>query len=177
MFSFGAFAEKVPAVIVNKSQGGFTAILNLYNYVTYTPASLTSTGVGQLDCTGSGYTSCRVPNCTSFPVNDGTSVYTESNQSRVQSFVQCINDVLVQYETAQSQQADDMANGNSVKGVSIPSTYSKTIAFPGSANHSAKKTSMETYVVRGVVTTSSKNTSTMKIYIEKVSLLPSASAN
>ena len=67
MFSFDAFADKVPAVVVNKSQGGFTALLNLYNYVTYTPASLSSTGVGQLDCVGSGYTACRVPNCVSFP--------------------------------------------------------------------------------------------------------------
>jgi len=177
MFSFGAFADKVPAVVVNKSQGGFTALLNLYNYVTYTPASLSSTGVGQLDCVGSGYTACRVPNCVSFPVNDGTTVYTETNLSRVQSFTQCINDVLVQYEAAQAQQAHDMANGNSAKGASIPSSYSKTIAFPGSTTQNHKKVAMETYVVRGVVTSSNNSASTMKIYIEKVNLLPSVNAH
>ena len=61
ILTFGAFAEKVPTVIVNKSQGGFTAIFNLYNYVSYTPADVSANGIGHLDCSGSGFSACRIP--------------------------------------------------------------------------------------------------------------------
>ena len=88
-----------------------------------------------------------------------------------------INNVIIQYETAQEQSTDAASKPNASKGAStsIPSVYTKTIAFPNSAGgQNAKKA--ETYVVRGVVTASDATSSSMKIYIEKVNL-PSLSSN
>ena len=178
VLSFGAFAEKVPAVVVNKYNGGWTAILNLYNYVTYTPAELSPTGIGQLDCSGGGFTACRVPNCAHLTVNDGNAVSTVSEYGRVNALMAAINNVIIQYETAQEQSTDVASKPNASKeaSTSIPSVYTKTIAFPNSAGGpNAKKA--ETYVVRGVVTASDATSSSMKIYIEKVNLLPSLSSN
>ena len=175
MFTFGAFAEKVPTVIVNKSQGGVTAILNLYNYVSYTPAELTPSGIGQLDCSGSGFTACRMPNCGSVNVNDGNVVYELSEPSKIDAFRAAINDVIIQYESAQSVQNQSATTGSNAKG-NTSGTYTKTIAFPNTSK-GLKKTKMETFVVRGVVTSSTNNASTMKIYIEKVDILPSYGTN
>lgn len=173
MFSFGAFAEKVPSVVVNKSQGGLTAIVNLYNYVHYTPAEASATGIGQLDCSGSGFTACRVPNCSGLNVIVGNSVTTVTDLSKIQALKNAVNDVINQYEVAQNTYAQAVAtNGNSTKGTTIPSKYSKTIAFtsPASSSSATHKLPTETYVVSGVVTSSTANASTMKIYIEKVNL-------
>lgn len=168
VMTFGAFAEKVPSVIVNKYNGGWTAILNLYNYVNYTPAQISPSGVAQLDCTGSGFTACRVPSCTSLNVNDGNTVIPITDAGKLTAFQQAINDVIVQYETAVEQSATAHAN-SSEKGVSVPSSYSKTIAMAANATTgNAKK--QETYVVRGIVTKSNSTSSTLTIYIEKVNL-------
>jgi hypothetical protein len=176
VLSFGAFAEKVPAVVVNKYNGGWTAILNLYNYVTYTPAELSPTGIGQLDCSGGGFTACRVPNCAHLTVNNGNAVTTLSESGKVNALKEAINNVIIQYETAQEQSMDPATKNTANKASSVPSVYTKTIAFPNSAGSlNAKKT--ETYVVRGVVTASDANSSSMKIYIERTSLLPSLSSN
>ena len=174
VLSFGAFAEKVPSVVVNKYNGGWTAILNLYNYVTYTPAELSPTGIGQLDCSGGGFSACRVPNCTHMTVNDGNVVVDVTDAAKLNAFREAVNNVIVQYETALEQQANtaDKQNSNSKTAV-IPNVYTKTLAMPNSAN--AKKT--DTYVVRGVVTSSGANSSTMKIYIEKANLLPAVGSN
>ena len=167
IFTFGAFAEKVPAVIVNKSQGGFTAIFNLYNYVSYTPAEVSANGVGHLDCSGTGFTACRLPNCNALNVNSGNSFAAETDASKLQSFKNAINDVIQQYETALENNA--AATHSTSKGV--PTTYTKTIAFSAKGSGKIGKTKMETYVVRGVVTSSTASTSTMKIYIERVPVL------
>lgn len=175
VMTFGAFAEKVPSVVVNKYNGGWTAILNLYNYVSYTPAELSPTGVGQLDCSGGGFTPCRVPNCTSLDVNDGNTVIHVTEASKLTAFQQAINDVIVQHEIAVEQHIAAQAHGDA-KGVSVPSTYTKTIAMatgPGAGNGKKK----ETYVVRGVVKSSTANTSTLEIYIEKVDLFTMAGSN
>lgn len=168
IFTFGAFAEKVPAVIVNKSQGGFTAIFNLYNYVSYTPAEISANGVGHLDCSGTGFTACRIPNCNALNVNNGNSFAAETDASKLQSFKEAINDVIHQYETALENNAAASSHSN-VKGV--PTTYTKTIAFSAKGGGKISKTKMEMYVVRGVVTSSTASTSTMKIYIEKIPVL------
>ena len=176
IFTFSAFAEKVPAVVVNKYNGGWTAILNLYNYVTYTPAELSATGIGQLDCSGGGFTACRVPNCTHLTVNDGGAATSISESSKVNALQTAINNVIIQYEAAQEHSMDASVKPNASKGSSIPSVYTKTIAFANNAGGS-KTNQTETYVVRGVVTASDANSSTMKIYIEKVNILPSVSSN
>lgn len=176
VLSFGAFAEKVPAIVVNKYNGGWTAILNLYNYVTFTPAELSPTGIGQLDCSGGGFTACRVPNCAHLTVNDGNAVGTVTEYGKVNALMAAINNIITQYEEAQEQAMDATSKHSSIKGASVPNVYTKTIAFPNSpGSPNAKKA--ETYVVRGVVTASDATSSSMKIYIEKANLLPSVSSN
>lgn len=167
VLSFATFAEKVPTVVVNKGQGGWTAILNMYNYVTYTPAELTPTGVGQLDCSGIGFTACRLPNCTSLNVNNGNVVYPETDNGKLNAFRTAINDVISQFEAAQEHATAEGSQGN-VKG--IPSTYTKTLSFSSPSKGGPNKKST-TYVVRGVVTSSAGNSSTMKIYIEQANIL------
>ena len=176
VLSFGAFAEKVPSIVVNKYNGGWTALLNMYNYVTYTPGELTGTGVGQLDCSGSGFTACRVPNCTSLTVIDGSSTTTVTDAGKINAFMVAVNNVISQYEDAQAQYMEAAAKSDGSKGVSVPSVYTKTIAMASNAGGlNAQKT--VTYVVRGEVTASGPNSSTMKIYIEKVNMLTPVSGN
>ena len=169
VLTFGAFAEKVPSVIVNKSQGGVTAIFNLYNYVSYSPAEVNSDGIGHLDCTGSGFSACRVPNCNSLNVINGNTVSVETESGKLNSFMLAINDVIQQYETALENNAAAIAAGFPAKAV--PTTYTKKIAIAVKGSSKLVKKKTETYVVRGVVTASTSNTSTMKIYIEKTNLL------
>lgn len=173
ILTFGAFAEKVPTVIVNKSQGGFTAIFNLYNYVSYTPADVSANGVGHLDCSGSGFSACRIPNCNALNVNDGNSTFIVRESSKINAFVIAMNDVIQQYETALENNAAAIASGAPVKA--IPMTYTKTLALTNKGICKHGKTKTETYVVRGVVKNPTNNTSTMTIYIEKTNLLSVAS--
>ena len=170
IFSLSLFAGKVPSVIVNKSNGGLTAIINMYNYVNYTPPELTTTGIGQLDCNGYGFISCRIPTCVSMPVNIGNAVVQINDAARLQAFQTAINDVLSQYETAQENYSQNASANGQPKSGAIPSVYTKTIAMNASAAQMGKKSKVDTYVVRGVVTASTATTSTMKIYIEKVDL-------
>lgn len=179
VLSFATFAEKVPTVIVNKSNGGWTAILNLYNYVNYTPGELTPTGVGQLDCCGAGFIACRLPNTGQAMVNVGNSVVTVTDANKLSAFKTAINDVIEQYENAQTQ-----ANNTATATVTsqplckkVPSSYTKTIAFQSEEKGNGAKKKGSTYVVRGVVTSSNGGNSTMKIYIEQVNLLSMLGGN
>ena len=169
ILTFGAFAEKVPSVIVNKSQGGFSAIFNLYNYVSYSPAEVNSDGVGHLDCSGNGFSACRVPNCNALNINNGNSVFVETESGKLTSFKQAINDVIQQYETAIENNASSAAAN--VHGKVVPAIYTKTIALSNKGSVKGGKAKAETYVVRGVVKNATNNTSTMVIYIEKTNLL------
>jgi hypothetical protein len=177
IFSFSVFAEKVPGVIVNKSNGGLTAIINMYNYVNYTPPELSQTGFGQLDCSGYGFTICRIPNCTSMPVNIGNSVITVTDAAYLNAFQAAINDVIVQYETAQENYSQSASMNGQPKDATIPSVFTKTIALSNSSTKMGKQNKVETYVVRGVVTASNATSSTMKIYIEKVDMFYPISSN
>ena len=169
ILTFGAFAEKVPSVIVNKSKGGFSAIFNLYNYVSYTPAEVNSDGIGHLDCSGNGFSACRVPNCNALNTNNGNSVVVETESGKLNSFKQAINDVIQQYEVALENHAAAVAAGTHTKAV--PKIYTKTIATTSKSSGKLGKQKGETYVVRGVVNKQTDNTSTMTIYIEKTNLL------
>jgi hypothetical protein len=175
ILSFATFAEKVPTVIVNKSQGGFTAVLNLYNYVSYTPPESTGNGVGRLDCSGSGFSPCRIPNCSSFKVNVGNTVMTVTDPVKMNAFKAGINDVIAEYENALANSIDPNMENSSPK--SIPTTYTKTIALSKTNKGSISKNGNDTYVVRGVVSSSNGANSTMKIYIEQVNLLSPVGLN
>lgn len=175
VFTFSAFAEKVPSVVVNKQQGGVTALLNLYNHVSYTPPELTSTGVGQLDCWGSGFSPCRVPDNAHLLVNEGNTVSPVSETNKVNALLAAVNNVIIQYEAALEQNMESAIKPNAGKGSSVPSVFTKTIAVGNTGGANVNKP--ETYVVRGVVTASNASTSTMKIYIEKVDILSTLSNN
>jgi hypothetical protein len=166
-FTFGAFAEKVPSVIVNKSQGGWQAILNMYNYVIYTPASVNNNGVGQLDCVGAGYSACRVPNCNSLNVYDGNTLSPVTEAGKLQAFVTAINDVINQFEAAHEQYLSAPTSNGGTKA--MPSVFTKTISLANNSTGPGLKKN-NTYVVRGEVTKLNGNNSTLKIYIEKVNL-------
>ncbi len=168
VLSFATFAEKVPSVIVNKQQGGFSAIINMYNYVTYTPAELTSSGIAELDCRGSGFTFCRVPNCSPCPVNNGNSIEVASDPVLLNSLKNAFNDVILQYETAYEASLSASQSNNVPK--SVPTVFTKTIALNNASKGSKPHQRVETYVVRGVVTNSKNGDSTMKIYVEKVNI-------
>jgi len=173
ILTFGAFAEKTPSIVVNKQQGGFTALFNLYNYVHYTPSELSPTGVAQLDCTGSGFSACRVPNCSNLIVNEGSSITTISDAGKVAALMAGVNNVIVQFEAAQEQNMSSSIKQTNSKGSSMPSVFTKTIAM-ANGNNASK---MDTYVVRGVVTSCTANSSTLKIYIEKANILTPVSGN
>jgi hypothetical protein len=89
-----------------------------------------------------------------------------TDQNKLTALRTAINDVIIQYETAQEQAA---SSGNTQAAKAVPSTYSKTISFSNSSKGGVKKD--DTYVVRGVVTSSSNSGSTMKIYIEQAPIL------
>lgn len=57
---FSLYAREQPNVIVHKSNGGYLAWLNLYNDIDYTP-SPDGIEPARLNCTGSGWSFCRVP--------------------------------------------------------------------------------------------------------------------
>lgn len=165
VFSLALFAEGIPAVTVSKSQGGWTAILNMYNYVTYTPAEVSANGVAQLTCVGNGFSFCRVPNCSTLNVNDGQTVVHVSDQTRISSFVNAMNNVLEQMEEEENEAA---LSGN--KNVRLSDSKSKKIAFP---NPSARgKLKQDTYVVKAVRTglQTQDGMGTVNVYIDKVNL-------
>lgn len=168
VLSFATFAEKVPSVVITKQGGGLPALLNLYNYVTFTPAELTSTGVAELCCRGSGFSACRVPNCSVHPVNVGTSVEYVTSYDKVNAFNQAINDIILQYEVAMEENENAIQAGGSPKA--LPSVFTKTIAFSSTGNEASMRKHPDTYVVRGVVTKVKGKDSTMKIYIEKTNI-------
>ena len=173
ILSFASFAEKVPAVIVNKSQGGFTAILNMYNYVSYTPPEATANGIGHLDCSGNGFSPCRVPSCGTSTVNVGNSTITVSDPAKLNAFKTAINDVISMYENAVVNCTDQNRVTSFPKA--IPNMYTKTIAINNTKG--GKKAKPETFVVRGVVSSPNGNSSTMKIYIEQANLLSTGLGN
>ncbi len=63
-----------PFLIIHKSNGGWWAWLNLYNEITYTP-SLSDSEPARLECSGAGFSACRVSNqILSGAVNPGASL-------------------------------------------------------------------------------------------------------
>ncbi|MDY6326028.1 MAG: hypothetical protein SPL47_01765 [Bacteroidales bacterium] len=166
-FTLGAFAEGVPSVTVNKSQGGWSAIFNLYNYVTYTPAELTDNGVAQLNCQGSGFTWCRVPNCSTMPVNDGSMRIDVTEQTKIDMFTTAINDILGQIENDESANAGtDMGTRRADNKTSV---YTKKLAVAGQVTRG--RVNYDTYVVKAVRKQDLNNgTETVDLFLDKVRL-------
>lgn len=166
VFSLAAFAEGIPSVSVNKSQGGWTAILNMYNYVSYTPAESSPDGIAQLNCSGNGFSFCRIPNCTSITVSDGSEMKEINDISKVNTLVSAINNVIDQLAENNAETETNSARRTST----TQDVKTKKVAI---SNPSAKnRAKCDTYVVKGVSSNNrSADTQTVKIYIDKVDLL------
>lgn len=168
VFSLATFAEGIPSVSVNKSQGGWTAILNMYNYVSYTPAESSPDGIAQLNCSGNGFSFCRIPNCTSISVNDGSEMKEITDVSKVNTLISAVNSVI---DRLAENNSDTETEANTARRTST-SQYVKTkkVAF---SNPSAKnRAKCDTYVVKGVSSNNrSADAQTVTIYIDKVDLL------
>ncbi len=166
ILSFNIFAEGVPSVSVNKSQGGWTAILNLYNYVTFTPAELTDNGIAQLNCQGSGYSWCRVPNCSTMPASNGVSRIDVTEQAKVNMLANAINQILEQIEN------DDNANATAISTHRVDNTrktYTKKLAIKSSENRG--RVNCDSYVVKAVRNNNPRiGGETIDIFVDKVNL-------
>lgn len=135
----------LPSIIIHKSNGGPWAFLNLYNDILYTPAQ-DDTHPATLDCTGSGYSSCRVPrnnalSFTSSPIG---------NPTLSPMFADAINQII--------EASEQHINNGVMRG-----TQSKKIAVNGTRG-------METYVVKGNWEYNSRGGCTMYIYVTPIAL-------
>lgn len=96
-FSLTMMAGSVPSVIVTKSHGGLTAIINLYNDVTYTPAI--NNNLATLNCYGAGFSYCRVPSNALAPTSNGTAIDATTNTQ----IIHAMNELIEMSETQVSQ--------------------------------------------------------------------------
>lgn len=144
------FAKEQPAVIVHKSNGGFWAWLNLYNDILYTPSSDELTPA-TLDCTGAGFSACRVPH--TFNTIGANSTITYRNDIVDGVLANAINELIERSEV-------EGAKGN------LSGNASKTIAIPNGS-----KGSYDTYMVKGNWQYSKSGEATMYIYINENDLL------
>lgn len=146
---FATMARDTPYVVVHKSNGGHWAWLNLYNDILYTP----SNGEGQpatLDCTGAGYSSCRVPRfnayaCTSIP---------EVLSAQAQNAIADAINMLI-------KESEELGARGTYSG-----QKSKTIAVSNTASRG-----YDTYFVKAVWNYGSDGEGTMYIYVNQSDLL------
>lgn len=113
-FSLTANATpRYPDIIVNKHDGGWSALLNLYNDVVYTPSEGGDIA-GTLDCSGLGYSACRVPRVNAL----GPQLLTlQVPNSAIESkLLDAVNDLIVTSEKAVEK---GTLNGSSSKTISV----------------------------------------------------------
>lgn len=114
MATFALIAD-VPKIIVNKANGGPSAIFNRYNYVTYTPSDGSTYIMGTLDCTGNGYTKCRVPRGSDL-------MLTNPNYGRISNvningtLVNAINDLI---EFSETQSGNGIYQGQKSQTIAV----------------------------------------------------------
>jgi len=135
----------LPTIIIHKSNGGPWAFLNLYNDILYTPAQ-DEEHPATLDCTGAGYSSCRVPR------NNALSLYSQGvtgNSDLSPMFVDAINQII---EVSERETSNGCMRG----------TQSKKIAVNGNRG-------MDTYAVKGTWQCDSRGGCTMYIYVTPLS--------
>lgn len=146
-----SFAEGDPAIIVRKYNGGWWAWLNLYNRVEFTPSQNGAPAI--LDCSGKGFTFCRVPSAAfSFVLgstNNGTVNMTPQVNSR---FADAVNELIEQSENSSSKGVN---SGMATKKIAVQSSSKK----------------VDTYVVKGQWSYNQYGEGTIMIYIDKLNLL------
>lgn len=147
---FGLMAKEVPNVIVHKSDGGHQAVLNLYNDIKYTPS--TTEGVpATLDCSGKGWSYCRVPvNALGITANTSinTSARREGTTAETKAFVDAINSII--------ENSEKLLESGTLSG-----SQSITVAIP-SNSRTSKYT---TYYVKGQWSYNKEGNGVLKFFI------------
>ena len=141
----GMSARQYPDVIVRKHNGGFWAIFNLYNDVVYTPADGEG-GLAELDCSGNGFSFCRVP----MLATGGNSGREDVAEQR--ALTNAVNQILEFSENMTPEQTR-LANNSYVVTVSLPATTNRGQLF---------------YQVKGVWSYESNGDCVMRITIDDV---------
>lgn len=146
---FGAYAEgDKPIVIIHKTNGGYWAWLNLYNDILYTP-SLDELTPATLDCSGAGWSACRVPRQSTYTMNcaglQGSSISP--------MIADAINEIIAKSEERGSRGT-------------LHGSASKTIATRGSSGNG-----YDTYVVQGEWKYNTYGEGEIKIYLTQSDLL------
>lgn len=140
-----------PIVIIHKSNGGYWAWLNLYNDIMYIPSE---DGIqpAMLECTGAGFSACRVPRQNSFMVVNNPG---HQNGINFDSMItDAINEIIAKSEE------------NGTRG-SLQGTASKQIAV----RNNTRGGGFKTYVVKGVWKYNAYGEGTMNIYLERSDVL------
>ena len=147
-----SFAEGDPAVIVRKYNGGWWAWLNLYNKVEYTPSQ--NGGPALLECSGKGFSFCRVPSAAfSFVLGSTNSNGSVNLTPQVNTRIaDAVNQLIEQSEDKGSK---GVCSGTATKKIAVQSTSKQT----------------DSYVVKGKWSYNRYGEGTMNIYIDKVNFL------
>ncbi|MBP5205590.1 MAG: hypothetical protein J6Z44_02225 [Bacteroidales bacterium] len=116
LMAFSLSAKKQPYVIVHKSNGGYLAWLNLYDDINYTPSN-DETVPATLDCSGAGWSFCRVPHVSmgEFRAISDSRVNIEAANNASTS---AINQII---EYSERNSRDGACHGSKSITVSIPS--------------------------------------------------------
>ena len=153
MLSLSLYAEnEKPFVIIHKSNGGWWAWLNLYNEIVYTP-SVDEFTPAMLDCTGAGFSACRVPKQNLFSTNNP---YARIPSGIDLSPLICdaINEIIAKSEETGAR---GIRQGSASKQIAV--------------RNNSRGGSLDTYVVKGVWSYNAYGEGTMKIYLDKSDLL------
>lgn len=148
ILTMSLWAEGQPSVIIHKSNGGEWAWLNLYNDILYTP-SLEPGAPAHLDCTGRGFSLCRVPRDNSLQANATSPAarQTEMTEADQVALADAINAIIEASENA-------LQNGRT------SGTLSRTIVTPTQVRGINK-----TFCVRGTWSQTERNGGECTIYI------------
>lgn len=112
--AFSLSAKKQPFVIVHKSNGGYLAWLNLYDDINYTPSN-DETVPATLDCSGAGWSFCRVPHVS---MGEFRSINTTNASATNTAFTNAINEII---EYSETHSRGGVTQGSKSITVSIPS--------------------------------------------------------
>ncbi len=139
-----------PIVIIHKSNGGYWAWLNLYNDIMYVPSE---DGVqpAMLECTGAGFSACRVPRQNSFMVVNNPG---HQNGINFDSMItDAINEIIAKSEE------------NGQRG-SLQGSTTKKVAV-----RNATRGGFDTYFIQGAWKYNAYGEGYLKIYLNRSDLL------
>ncbi len=150
VISASVWARDLPNVIVNKSNGGHWAWLNLYNDIQYTPSEDGVTPA-TLNCFGAGWSFCRVPRAATGSLIS-SSLASANNTAVTEAFVNAINAII------------EFSENNGEKG-SLSGSKSITLSIPNGTR------GYDTYAVKGEWRYNASGEGTIYIYINSLNNL------